>query len=217
MSMLVEPPPMTAGERSRGDSSSGSSTTEPIAARVKRYSATINASVSKRQLSKLKLAVHEEAKEAFENTEFDVALEGFAHAVALNDAAGPDPDFRSALCYNIASCLHFMHDLELAKAASPPPPAPHPDAPRSTASNHRPTPHPTMPHSNRNRHPNHPLPQRCQASGSLACPRALPRAQPRANPPPPRPSPPEPAAYFRACGRSGTSRRSPPSPTLRAG
>ena len=121
MSMLVEPPPMTAGERSRGDSSSGSSTTEPIAARVKRYSATINASVSKRQLSKLKLAVHEEAKEAFENTEFDVALEGFAHAVALNDAAGPDPDFRSALCYNIASCLHFMHDLELAKAASPPP------------------------------------------------------------------------------------------------
>ena len=91
------------------------SITESIADRVRQHALSINARVSCRKLRQLMAAIFDEAHGSFCDGDMEIALDGFAHCIALDDYTGKkDRSFTNALTYNIGAGLHFLGEFEAA-------------------------------------------------------------------------------------------------------
>ena len=86
---------------------------EPASSRVQKHALQIGARVTFWTLNKLKKAVQEESMLCFERQQFDCALDGFAHCLAIEESLRwRDTSFTAAAEYNIGACLHCLREFD---------------------------------------------------------------------------------------------------------
>ena len=86
---------------------------ESMSVRLERHQAQIGTHISPWRLSTLKRAVMNEARSSFDRGSIAAALDGFAHALAIEEQLRwRDYSFTAAAEYNIGVCLHLTWDFD---------------------------------------------------------------------------------------------------------